>query len=119
MIITIGYILKKFNIITEQDGEGLSRIIFNITLPALIIVSFTDITIEPSLFLLIVFGFVYGLMMVFLGIFLFRDEEKSNRGMQTMLFSGFNIGLFYSRLVGGFLGTLVCRLLVIFVLVDW
>src|SRR5690625_3051038 len=104
IIIAIGYILKKINIITERDGEGLSRIIFNITLPALIIVSFTDITIEPSLFLLIVFGFVYGLMMVFLGIFLFRDEEKSNRGMQTMLISGFNIGLFAYPLVGGIWG---------------
>src|SRR5699024_7160257 len=89
LIITIGYILKKFNIITEQDGESLSRIIFNITLPSLIIVSFTDITIEPSLFLLIVFGFVYGLMMAFLGIYLFRKSDKSTRGMQTMLISGF------------------------------
>src|SRR5690625_6203583 len=70
IIIAIGYILKKINIITELDGEGLSRIIFNITLPALIIVSFTDMTIEPSLFLLIVFGFVYGLIMVCFGIFL-------------------------------------------------
>src|SRR5690625_244575 len=104
IIIAIGYILKKINIITEQDGEGLSRIIFNITLPALIIVSFTDITIEPSLFLLIIFGFVYGLMMVFLGIFLFRNEEKSSRGMQTMLISGFNIGLFAYPLVGGIWG---------------
>src|SRR5690625_4033988 len=94
IIIAIGYILKKINIITEQDGEGLSRIIFNITLPALIIVSFTDITIEPSLFLLIVFGFVYGLMMVFLGIFLFRNEEKSSRGMQAMIISVFNIRFF-------------------------
>lgn len=104
LIITIGYILKKFNIITEQDGESLSRIIFNITLPALIIVSFTDITIEPSLFLLVVFGFVYGLMMAFLGIYLFRKSDKSTRGMQTMLISGFNIGLFAYPLVGGIWG---------------
>lgn len=104
IIIAIGYILKKFNIITEQDGEGLSRIIFNITLPALIIVSFTDITIEPSLFLLIIFGFVYGLMMAVIGIYLFRNETKSTRGMQTMLISGFNIGLFAYPLVGGIWG---------------
>ena len=104
IIIAIGYILKKFNIITEQDGEGLSRIIFNITLPALIIVSFTDITIEPSLFLLIIFGFVYGLMMAFLGIYLFRKADQSIRGMQTMLISGFNVGLFAYPLVGGIWG---------------
>src|SRR5690625_4666016 len=104
IIIAIGYILKKINIITEQDGEGLSRIIFNITLPALIIVSFTDITIEPSLFLLIIFGLVYGILMALLGIYLFRNEAKPERGMQTMLISGFNIGLFAYPLVGGIWG---------------
>ena len=104
IIIAIGYILKKINIITEQDGEGLSRIIFNITLPALIIVSFTDMTIEPSLFLLIFFGLAYGVMMAFLAIYFFRREDRATKGMQTMLLSGLNIGLFAYPLVGGIWG---------------
>lgn len=104
IIIVIGYTLKRFNIITERDGEGLSRIIFNITLPALIIVSFTDITIEPSLFLLIIIGCLYGVMMAFIGIFIFRKEDRPTRGMLTMLISGFNIGLFAYPLVGGIWG---------------
>ncbi len=104
IIIAIGYTLKRFNIITERDGEGLSRIIFNITLPALIIVSFTDITIEPSLFLLIIIGCLYGVMMAFVGILIFRKEDRPTRGMQAMLISGFNIGLFAYPLVGGIWG---------------
>src|SRR5690625_808667 len=104
IIIAIGYILKKINIITELDGEGLSRIIFNITLPALIIVSFTDMTIEPSLFLLIFFGLAYGVMMAFLAIYFFRREDRATKGMQTMLLSGLNIGLFAYPLVGGIWG---------------
>lgn len=104
IIIAIGYILKRFNIITERDGEGLSRIIFNITLPALIIISFTDIEIEPSLFLLIIIGFLYGVMMAIIGIFIFRKETKPTKGMLTLLISGFNIGLFAYPLVGGIWG---------------
>lgn len=104
IIIALGYILKRFNIIKEKDGESLSRIIFNLTLPALIIVSFTDITIEPSLFLLIIIGCLYGVMMAFIGIFIFRKEDRPTRGMLTMLVSGFNIGLFAYPLVGGIWG---------------
>lgn len=104
IIIALGYTLKRFNVITERDGEGLSRIIFNVTLPALIIISFTDITIEPSLFLLIIIGALYGVMMAFIGIFVFRKEERPTRGMLTMLLAGLNIGLFAYPLVNGIWG---------------
>ena len=104
IIIAVGYILKRFNIIKEKDGEGLSRVIFNLTLPALIIVSFKDITIEPSLFLLIIFGFIYGVGMAIVGLIVYRNEDRKTKGMLTMLISGFNIGLFAYPLVGGIWG---------------
>lgn len=104
IIIALGYTLKRLNIITERDGEGLSRIIFNVTLPALIIISFTDITIEPSLFLLIIMGAAYGVMMALIGIFVFRKESRPTRGTLTMLLSGLNIGLFAYPLVNGIWG---------------
>lgn len=104
IIIIIGYTLKRFNVIREQDGESLARVIFNVTLPALIIVSFSDMTIEPSLFLLIVIGFLYGAITAFLGLFIFRKEARKTRGMIAMLIAGFNIGLFAYPLVGGIWG---------------
>lgn len=104
IIIALGYILKRFNIITERDGEGLSRIIFNATLPALIIISFIDVTIKPSLFVLIVMGAAYGMMMALIGIIIFRKEDRPTRGMMTMLLAGLNIGLFAYPLVSGIWG---------------
>ncbi|MGJ9457309.1 AEC family transporter [Oceanobacillus sp. CF4.6] len=103
-IIALGYILKRSNIIKEDDGEGLSRIIFNLTLPALILVTFNDITIEYSLFMLILIAFVYGLFSAVLGILIFRNQSRNALGMLSMMVPGFNIGLFAYPLVEGIWG---------------
>lgn len=99
LIISLGYLLKRRNIIKEKDGEGLSRIIFNLTLPTLIIVTFSDIKIESSLFLLILIGCLYGVLIGFLGLFLFRKKQRNVKGMLGMMVPGFNIGLFAYPLV--------------------
>ncbi|KGP72632.1 AEC family transporter [Pontibacillus yanchengensis] len=99
LIIALGYILKRTNLIKEQDGEGLARIIFNLTLPSLLIVTFHDIEIDSSLILLIVIAIVYGLIQAALGLFLFKNEEKRTKGMLSMMAPGFNIGLFAFPLV--------------------
>ncbi|PGT91610.1 MULTISPECIES: AEC family transporter [Bacillaceae] len=99
IIIALGYLLKRGGIIKEKDGEGLSRIIFNITLPTLIIVTFHDIKIETSLFLLILMGFLYGIFIGFFALFLFRKKQRNIKGMLGMMVPGFNIGLFAYPLV--------------------
>lgn len=103
-IIIVGYILKRFDIIREREGEGMTRIVLNVTLPSLIIVSFSDMNIQPSLFFLTAFSLVYGGMMAALGLFLFRKEGARTRGMFAMMFPGFNIGLFAFPLVEGIWG---------------
>src|SRR5699024_6225670 len=95
---------KRFQIVREKDGEGLSRIIFNLTLPALIISSLGDMKIELSLFLLVIIAFTYGLGMGAVGIFIFKKEPFKVKGMLTMLVSGLNIGLFAYPLVEGIWG---------------
>ncbi|MBD8070113.1 AEC family transporter [Bacillus sp. PS06] len=104
VIIGLGYTLKRFNILKEQDGEGLSRIIFNLTLPALIIVTFNDIKIDYSLILLIGIAFFYGLFISALGLFIFKNESRKTKGMLGMMVPGFNIGLFAYPLVEGIWG---------------
>jgi predicted permease len=99
LIIIAGYALKKMKLIGEQDGESLSRIIFNITLPALIINTFNTIVIDFSLILITIIGIVYGLFMALLGVLLFKNEDRKTRGMLSMLVPSFNIGLFAYPLV--------------------
>lgn len=99
LIIILGYAFKRMNLIGEQDGQCLSRIIFNITLPALIISTFNTIIIDFSLILITIIGIVYGLFMAILGVMVFKNEDRKTRGMLSMLIPSFNIGLFAYPLV--------------------
>lgn len=98
-IIVLGYIVKRLGIVKEADGEGLARVIFNITLPALIITTFSSIQIDFSLIMITVISTVYCLGMTAAGLYAFRREIRSTRGMLCMLLPGFNIGLFAYPLV--------------------
>ncbi len=98
-IIALGYLLKRVNILKESDGEIISRIIFNITLPALVIVSLNSVKIELSLMMLPVMVVLFGVLSVFLAFFLFKNEDKEMKGTLMMLTSGFNVGLFVYPIV--------------------
>ncbi|SFL57757.1 AEC family transporter [Pelosinus propionicus] len=99
LIIILGYVFKRINLISEQDGQCLSRLIFNITLPALIISTFNTIIIDFSLILITIIGIVYGIFMAILGVIVFKNEDRKVRGMLSMLIPSFNIGLFAYPLV--------------------
>ncbi|MGB8451144.1 MAG: AEC family transporter [Anaerocolumna sp.] len=99
LIIIIGYLGKTMNLVKEEDGDGISRIIFNITLPALVINTFSTIKITPSLILIPFILIVYSFFIAFLGIFVFKKESPANKGALSMTSVGFNIGLFAYPLV--------------------
>ncbi len=104
MIIGLGFVLKQVHVLKERDGEGLSRIVFNLTLPSLIIVTFQDLTIDRSLILLIISGLVYGVFSAVLGLVVFRKQPRPIKGMLVMMVPGLNIGLFAYPLVEGIWG---------------
>lgn len=95
----IGYTFKRLNIIKEDDGDGISRIVFNITLPALIINTFNSMKLDSSLMFLSIISIIFGIIMSIIGVFVFKDETKIIRGTLAMLVPGFNIGLFAYPLV--------------------
>ncbi|WP_332634755.1 AEC family transporter [Halalkalibacter flavus] len=98
LIIGLGYLLKRFNILQEKDGEVISKIIFKITLPALVVVTFHSVDIDTTLIFLPFIVFIFGLITVFLGLLVFKNEERELKGSFLML-SGFNVGLFAFPLV--------------------
>lgn len=99
IIIAFGYLLKRFNILQEKDGEVISKIIFKITLPALVLVTFDSVKIETSLIILPIIVLVYGIITACLGLFVFKNEERELKGSLLMLSSGFNVALFAFPLV--------------------
>lgn len=103
-IIGLGYLLKRTQLLKESDGDAISRVIFNVTLPALIMTSFHDIVFEASLMILVVVAIVFGLLLAFIGITIFRNEPNKVKGMLVMMIPGYNIGLFAYPLVEGIWG---------------
>lgn len=104
LIIGLGYFLKRMSLLKEADGSVISRIIFNLTLPALIIVSFHDMNFELSLIILVILGFAFGVILAIVGILVFKNEPQSLKGMLVMMLPGMNIGLFAYPLVEGIWG---------------
>lgn len=104
IIISLGFIFKKMGLLKETDGAIISRLIFNLTLPALIIASFSQLELESSLIILIIAGFGFGLILALIGIFVFRKEPASYKGVLIMMIPGMNIGLFAFPLVEGIWG---------------
>jgi len=73
-IVAKGYLVKKLNILKETDGDTIAKIIFNITLPAVILQVTTTIQFELSLVLLPLIGIVFGFFMTFIALFVFRKH---------------------------------------------
>lgn len=98
-IIALGYLLKRLKVIEEKEGQVIAKIIFRITLPALVIVTFNSVKIEPTLMILPVIVLLYGLLLPPLGLLVFKNEERELKGSFMMMASGLNVGLFAFPLV--------------------
>jgi len=96
--------IKKLNILKETDGDTIAKIIFNITLPAVILQVTTTIQFELSLILLPLIGIVYGVFMAFIALLVFRKHPPNLKGAMIMTMIGFNVANFFFPLVEGIWG---------------
>ncbi len=103
-IVAIGYLVKKLNILKETDGDTIAKIIFNITLPAVILQVTTTIQFELSLVLLPLIGIVFGFFMTFIALLVFRKHPSNIKGAMIMTMIGFNVANFFFPLVEGIWG---------------
>lgn len=103
-IIAMGYILKRKSFFELKDFYILSRIVVKITLPCAIISNFSNITIDLSLLVLCVVGFVCNVVYVALGYLLNRKGSREEKAFGAINASGYNIGNFTLPFVQSFLG---------------
>lgn len=89
-----GFLLKVGEIIKEQEGKILSRLLIHTTFPALMIVSTIHIDLNFRLFLIPLFAIGISAIMLTIAFFLFKKEKNSIRGVLTMGSGGWNVGLF-------------------------
>ena len=103
-IIVIGYIVKKLKIITEENGKIVAKIIFNITLPAVILKITSRIEFKVSLILLPLVNIFFGILMAIVGLILFRKYQREKKGLILMTLIGFNVAHFSFPLIEGIWG---------------
>ncbi len=103
-IIAIGYIIKHVNLIKEENGDILAKIIFNITLPAVILKYTSTVQFEISLILLPLINISFGIIMAFIGSLITQKTPRSTKGLMLMTMIGFNVVHFSFPLVEGIWG---------------
>jgi hypothetical protein len=113
IIIVIGYIIKKLKIITEENGKIVSKVIFNITLPAVILKFTSRIEFNYSLILLPLLNISFGVFMAVLGLILFRKKSREKKGLILMCLIGFNVAHFSFPLIEGIWGSAGMRYIIL------
>ena len=105
-IIFLGYFLKRGKILKKEDAEGLSRLVLNVTLPCLILVTISEIELNGTLLTLPLLCFGFGLLSLLIGFLIFPKGSGTDKelGIQIMGLLGFNIGLFAYPLIEGIFG---------------
>lgn len=105
LLIFAGNILKLIGVLKKEDHRVLVKLVFNLTLPAMLISSFRDFKFDYSMLFFVLLGFAFNIVMVFTGYFVGRKKPIEVRGMYMLCCSGFNISLFTFPLVSSFLGS--------------
>lgn len=107
-----GYILKQLHLFDRQAFGTISTIVFNLTLPAAIIVHLNGIQVEPELLFISVLAIVFNFIFIGLGYVMGRTKEEKSFYMLNM--NGFNIGNFALPFVSYFFDSAAVLIVCIF-----
>jgi len=113
-IILLGFLFKKSGIINARDGDGLAKLVVNLTVPAVVIAAFKNLKIDSSLLFIPVISITFGVLIALIAVFVFRREDRKTRGMLSMMAPGGNLSMFGYPLVGAIWGLPAVRYLGMF-----
>lgn len=104
LIILMAYGLKKGKILHQSDLPVFSTLVTKITLPAAIIHNFSQATMDVSMLVIVLIGFLCSALFAVIGYGLFGSGTKEQKAFGLVNASGYNIGCFTMPFVLGFLG---------------
>lgn len=110
-LIALGYIAKRIGLLKKNDGDALTRLAFNFTLPAVVVSVFADVTLEKSNAFFPLLGAGIGIVMFGASFIVYRKYSSREKGLLTMPLLGLNIGLFAVPLVQAIWGEAVTKYL--------
>ena len=94
LIILSGFTMKKMGVLKKEDGTTLSKIIINVTLPAVLINGLRDVQLTGTFIFLIVAGVVFNLLFALISGFAWRHKSPVDQGFIMYNASSFNLGNF-------------------------
>ncbi|MBO0951664.1 AEC family transporter [Fibrella forsythiae] len=103
-IVGLGFSLKHWGIISEQNGKVVSRLLMHTTFPALMVVSTIHVPLTANLLAIPFASIAIGSMLVLLAWFIFAKQPARLRGGLTIAVGAFNIGMFGFPIIEGIWG---------------
>jgi malate permease and related proteins len=103
-IISIGYLLKRKNIITENEGKVITKLLMYTTFPALMFITILRVNFVWNLLLLPLIAFSFSLISMATAKYIFNDFPRNTKAVLIMTSGGFNLGLFAYPLIEGIWG---------------
>lgn len=104
LIIILSYSLKKGGLFKASDFKLISNIVLKITLPCAVISNFNKISVEMSLFNLVLIGVACNLITIGIGYLVAIGKSRKEKAFNMINYSGYNIGCFTMPYIQGFLG---------------
>ena len=104
LAIVMGYAGKRAGFFGAKDYRLLQTLIFNVTLPCAVILSFAKNDHDLRMFWVILLGFVSTLIPLLVIYAATRRAPKASRGFQMLAGTTFNIGSFALPVITTFLG---------------
>ena len=105
LLVIIGaYALKHVHIFDERDYRVVQGLVFNLTLPCAIILSFATNKHDMHMLWIVLFGFFACAIPLFIVYIGSRGDEKNYRAFQMLNASGLNLGAFCLPVVQTFMG---------------
>lgn len=93
-IIIFGFFLKKVKILSIADGRVLSKLIINVTLPAVILTTVTQISLSISYAVMPMIALGYSGIVLLSGFIMFRKVPSEKKGIMLISIITFNVGNF-------------------------
>ena len=103
-IILLGFVLRRVGFFKEGDFRVLSQITLKITLPAAVVVSFSEMTVELSMLYIVLLALGGGLLYIAAAFLINIRSDRTQRAFDVLNLPGYNIGLFAMPFVQSFLG---------------
>ncbi|RSX50590.1 transporter [Bifidobacterium goeldii] len=105
LLVIVGtYALKHLHIFGERDYKVAQGLVFNMTLPCAIILSFATNKHDMKMLWIVLFGFFCCAIPLFIVFFCSHGDERNYRAFQMLNASGLNLGAFCLPVVQTFMG---------------